>query len=204
MISVACCLWDANDRSQDFSRCYSEEWVERLYRGFARNLTLPFRFVVFTDRTRHFSEGIHQERLATADPHYGCCVEPFRLNEPMIFCGLDTVILGNIDHLAAWCHRTNIIGLPKHPYEPVAINGVVLAPAGMRSVFSDWRGENDMDWMRKQPHRFLDDLFPGQVVSYKAHVRGRGLPGDARIVYFHGNPKMQDAMGEPFVRDHWR
>lgn len=45
-----------------------------------------------------------------------------------------------------------------------------------------------MDWLRRQPHAVIDDLFPGQVVSYKGHVMQHGL-GDARIVYFHGFEK---------------
>jgi hypothetical protein len=56
--------------------------------------------------------------------------------------------------------------------------------------------------MRKWPHRLIDDLCPGEVVSYKAHVRGRGL-GKARIVYFHGDPKPPALMHEDWVREHW-
>jgi hypothetical protein len=54
MLHVVTLLWDANLHSQVFSRDYDESWVEKLYRGFARNLSEPFRFVVFTDRERTF------------------------------------------------------------------------------------------------------------------------------------------------------
>lgn len=37
------------------------------------------------------------------------------------------------------------------------------------------------------------DLLPGQLVSYKCDVRGKGVPADARIVYFHGRPRPWDS-----------
>lgn len=202
MITVVTLLWDANGKSQDFSRCYDESWVEKLHRGFRRNLTQRFRFLCLTDRERKFSPGIDQGKILTKEPHYGCYVEPFRLDEPMIIVGLDTVIVGNIDHMADYCLSGGALALPKSPYEDIACNAVALVPAGQKRVYDEWRGENDMEWLRKQPHVYIDGIFPDQVRSYKAHVRGRGL-GAARICYFHGRPKMQDCGHEAFIQEHW-
>lgn len=211
---VASCLWDENKHSHYFSRCYDETWVEKLYRGFARNLTVPFRFVLFEDRPRKFNEPIHQEPLSTSKPDYGSFTEPYRLNAPMILVGLDTVITGNIDHLAEYCMTGDKIALPRDPksyrlkdegYPDQSINGVALVPAGWRRVFDDWDGGNDMLNLRKHPWEPIDDKWPGQIVSYKLVVRPNEnrLPEDCRIVYFHGLPKMQDVTDVPFVRDHW-
>ena len=183
---------------------YDESWVEKLHAGFRRNLTRPFRFVVFTDRERAFSPNIDQERLQAVEPDYGCFTEPYRLNEPMILVGLDTIITGNIDHLADRCLSGRLIALPRDPYSPQrACNGVALVPAGNRHVFDDWRGENDMVWIRGQLHHFIDDLFPGQVVSFKGHVSRHGL-GDARIVYFHGHQKPHQLQGVEWIDQNWR
>ena len=204
MLHVAACLWDANLRSADFSRCYDDSWALKLYHGFRRNLTQPFRFVLFTERDRDLPVEIVQERLETLDPTWAALVEPYKLNEPSIFVGLDTVITGNIDHLADYVLAGGKYALPRDPYNKAqACNGVQLVPAGMRRVFDDWRGENDMEWMRRFPHAIIDDIFPGDVVSYKGHVLYRGL-GDARIVYLHGHPKMHDLAHVPWVAEHWR
>lgn len=196
-------FWQANAKSQGFSRCYSEEWVERLYRGFARNLTVPFRFVCFTDRFREYDEPIEQELLASSRPDYGCCIEPFRLGKPAIIVGLDTVIIKNIDHLADYCLTQKRIALPLAVYKKNTVcNGVALVPPGHSDIFKRWNGENDMDWLRAQQYSVIDDLWPGQVVSYKGHVKANGL-GDARIVFFHGEEKPHQLPNVRWLRKHW-
>lgn len=203
MITIASLLWDANGASHGFSRMYDESWVTRLYDGFARNLSVPFRFVLFTDRERYLPSEITQERLTNTKPTYADCIEPYKLNVPMILVGLDTVITGPINHFAQYCIESETIALPRDPYHlERACNGVALVPAGNRAVFNDWRGENDMEWLRSRPHRFTDDLFPRQIVSYKGSVKKEGL-GDARIVYFHGREKPHELQYEPWIRRHW-
>lgn len=205
MLQVACCLWDANEKSEPFSRCYDESWVNKLAAGFRRNLSRPFRFVVFTDRARTFAAGIEQEPLAAKNPDYGCLTEPYRLDEPMILVGLDTVVVKNIDHFADYCLSAEKVALPRNPYKlEQSINAVALVPAGQRRIYDEWRGENDMDWMRKQDTAFIDDFWPGQVVSLKAHrIRDVGL-GEARIVYFHGHPKPPKLLHLDWIKQHWR
>lgn len=204
MLHVACCLWDANGHSQSFSRCYDETWAEKLYRGFKRNLTQPFRFVCFVDYPRAFDElEIDQEILEADEPNYGCMIEPFKLNEPTIICGLDTVILQNIDHMAEYCLSGEKIAVPKHPSLPDIINPVVLVPKGHRAVFDSWNGENDMQWMGKQGVVFTDTMWPGQILSLKMHDIRRKGPQGARIVYFHGDPKPPALMQLDWVKENW-
>jgi hypothetical protein len=204
VLHVATCLWDVNNKSQPFSRCYDESWVEKLYRGFRRNLAVPFRFVVFTDRLRRYHEPIEQELLKTARPDYGCMIEPFRFDEPSIICGLDTVILEPIDHMARYCLEETKIALPAHPSKPhVTINPIVFAPKGHTHVFNAWRGENDMEWLKVQDHVKSDTMWPGQIRSFKLHdVRRRGIQ-DARIVYFHGAPKMHEIDNQRWLTENW-
>lgn len=181
---------------------YDETWVEKLYRGFKRNLTQPFRFVLFTDRQRAYSEPVEQVPISATVPDYGTCIEPYRLGDPMILCGLDTVVTGNCDELAEYCFNGNKIGLPRDPYRPrIACNGVALVPGGFERVALTHRGQNDMEWVREFPHVILDDAMPGKVQSYKGHVEANGI-GDARIVYFHGKKKPHE-IDRPDILQHW-
>lgn len=205
MLAVATCLWEPNKHSLPTSRCYDASWVNRLAAMFRRNLTVPHRFVCFTDRPRTFDPGIEQVAMTASTPDYGSFTEPYRLNVPMILAGLDTVVVANIDRMAAYCVEGDRIALPRDPYQPDrVINPVALVPAGHRAVWDDWRGENDMVWLRSRDTVFLDDLFPDEVLSLKFHdVRRKGLQG-ARIVYMHGQHKPHQLMHLPWVREHWR
>lgn len=201
---VATLLWDKNRHSLPFSRMYDESWVNKLHAGFRRHLPMDFRFIVFTDREREFDAGVEQMPLIAKEPDYGTCIEPYKLDEPMILTGLDTLVVGDCSHLADYCLRADTIALPRDPYKlSRACNGVALVPKGHGFIYTTHRGENDMEWMRAHPHKFLDDLFPGHVVSFKGSVQKNGV-GDARIIYFHGWPKMHQMLDVAFVKDHWR
>jgi hypothetical protein len=208
MLHVACCLWDPNHNSHNFSLCYDETWVEKLYRGFKRNLTWPFRFVVFTDRRRHFKEvEIRQERLATTEPDYGCLIEPFKLDEPTIICGIDMVVVSNVDHFADYCMTGSKIALPAHPTKRDYgfINPVAFVPKGNRAIYDDWRGENDMEWLRKRDCNDACAMWPGQILSLKLNnvSLGSSPPRDARIIYMHGKKKPHELTGCRWIRNHW-
>ena len=205
MLSICVPFFEPSERVHGFSKCYDESWVEKLFHGFARNLTKPFKFICFTDKDRSFDSPIEQEALHKRPTGYGSCIEPYRLNTPMILVGLDTVITGNIDHLAEYCMTEKRLALPRDPYhENKVCNGVALVPAGHRDVYDAWDGMNDMEWMRiRSGVALIDDLFPGEVVSYKGSVMKDGL-GKAKIVYFHGKPKMAELEGVEWVRENWK
>jgi hypothetical protein len=161
--------------------------------------------VCFTDREYEFSEPIEQERLVADPPDYGCMIEPFRLNEPTIIVGLDTLILEPIDHMARYCLEGDGIALPAHPSRPgVTINPIVFVPRGHRRVYDEHRGENDMEWLKWQPHIKTDSMWPNQIRSYKLHDLAKRDIHEARVVYFHGNPKMHDLGHVQWVRANWR
>ena len=193
---------------------YDESWAERLYRGFARNLTRPFRFVVFVDRERAFAESaIEQELLPGGEmPSYASCIEPYRLDAPMILVGLDTVVTGSCDMLAAYCETPGArLAVPRDPYFPDRVcNGVALVPAGLRAQVYERKRElharemSDMDWIRAQNPAVLDDLFPGACESYKGYVKHFGVGPETRIVYFHGQEKPHELRGDAWIDEHWR
>ncbi|KPL28538.1 MAG: hypothetical protein AMJ72_02660 [Acidithiobacillales bacterium SM1_46] len=201
MIAIATLLWQPNEHSHSFSAVYDARWVEKLYRGVKRNLTQPFEFICYTDRDYMFQEPIKQLRIF-GTPSYATCIQPYSLNRRMILMGLDTVITGNIDHLVDATKLIAAVGLPRDPYHPSrACNGVALVPAGRAFIAYGHNGENDMEWMRAQQHFMLDDVWPGQIVSYKGHVKEHGL-GDARIVYFHGMEKPHE-LDEEWIVNNW-
>lgn len=203
-LAVVSLLWDANRHSEGFSSMYDESWVEKLYAGFARNLTRPFEFILYTDRLREYAAPVTQILLPEGEPNYGWCILPYTLGRPMILVGLDTVVTGNIDHLADHCLTAERFACPLDPNYPLQVcNGVALVPAGHERIGHEWAGANDMEWVRRYEPDVIDRLFPEQVNSWKGRVKKHGL-GDTRILYYHGQEKPHQMPDCPIVQEHWR
>lgn len=205
-ITIATLLWSPTTTSFHYSRCYTEEWVDKLYRGFARNLTRPMRFVCFADKLRTFKEPIEQV-LIDGEPDYSSCIQPYKLNVPMILVGLDTIVTGNCDELADYCFYGDRVAVPIDPFYPDKLcDGVHLVPAGMKArMYDAHKGENDMEWVRAQADQMavIDRLFPGQVRSFKGFVEKHGLD-DTRIVFFHGEKKAHELGHIGWIERAWR
>jgi len=76
MINVACALWDANRLSKQFSCHYTEADVCALYRGFKKHLSVPFRFICWSEKERDYAEpGIGQRKLDAETPSYGALTQ---------------------------------------------------------------------------------------------------------------------------------
>jgi hypothetical protein len=207
VITFCSLLWDANEKSHDFSRAYTDEWAVKLFNQFRRHTSLPNRCVLYTDRHRELPKHIHQvvQPDLGKSHDYGDCVRPYEMNVPMILVGLDTLIVANIDKMVRWClEHPGMLALPKHPCEEWSINGVQLWGGGNPDIFANWRGQNDMDWMRMQPHERIDELWKDKVVSYRHFVLPNKGPGKARIIYFHGRKKFDELREDPFIKANWR
>jgi len=200
VITVACVYYKPHAYVPTFSVCYTPEWVDKLYRGVARNYSKPFKFVCITNRFYKFKENVEQEKLWTTEWAKACTQLYGVAADRLVLMGLDTVITGNLDDIFAY---EGGLAVPRDPYHPMQpCNGVVLCPS--RPDISA-QGGIDMRVLDHFYHDYLDDLFPGQILSYKVHVRDVGLTtpsSDARIVYFHGEPKphvLQDA----WIKENW-
>jgi hypothetical protein len=197
MITVATVYYEGGKNVPYFSQCYSPEWVDKLYRGVARHYSEPFRFVCLTDNNYAFEEKIetkplHNKRWATA------CLQLHAVEaERLVIMGLDTVITGRLNEIFAY---TGDLAVPRDPYRIHApCNGVVLCPT--RTDIATSSSPDDMRALESFKYDWLDDLFPGQILSYKVHVRPHGL-GDARIVYFHGEPKPH-VLYDEWIKEFW-
>jgi hypothetical protein len=210
MINIAVAFWDANPLSKQFSRHYTEADVCALYRGWKKHLTVPFRFICWSEKDRDYGDlPIEQRRLQDERPCYGSGTQCYELNEPTIVMGLDTIIVGNCDHLAAYClDPANKPAVPMDPFYPdIVCNGVTLVPAGNDWLWRGYSGQNDMDWVRDNWKAgkivAFDKMFPGQIVSYKRHVEKQGLGEDVRICYFHGERKPHELAHVGWIWREW-
>ncbi|MDX0572173.1 hypothetical protein GOD68_18260 [Sinorhizobium medicae] len=146
-------------------------------------------------------------------PGWWAKMEVFRpsIKGPVLFFDLDTSIVGDLSDIA----RHDRLAILRDVYRPAGLQSSMMSlPERARErIWLEWidRPEHWMQVYRKggdqaflerfwtdRAARWQDEL-PGQVVSYKAHVRkavrkdrefGDGsIPDGARVVVFHGLPR---------------
>jgi hypothetical protein len=226
--TVVCVLFDGRGTLPDYSDgVYGPEWVDRLYRGFERNAGVPFRFLCLTDVEHQFTPGV--ESLPLLDAGEGCMslLEMFRPDlgiDRGLFVGLDTVVVGDVTDLLTWRGGFGVVRSPQRPR--ILCDAVVAFDQRWAEILwrrwdSDrhrWRVvcrtglggpadgyPSEVVYLRHQASPswvYLDDLWPGHLQSYKFHLQRDPLAlGDARLVYFHGDPKPPNV--EPELLEHW-
>lgn len=211
MLTVACVLYEGKDVPSHSKDIFTPEWVDKLYRGVRRNLTQPFEFVCFVDKDYIFEERISVRKLELPYRNMLSLLESFKLKGKVLFMGLDTVITGNIDHIANFDTQFAMTRDPNNP--KIGCSGVMLFenPGVWEKVKEDHenigrnfqmcRCPSDMKYLTTIPHDYLDDMG---IYSYKVHIKkNRELLDDARIIYFHGREKPHE-IKERFVDEHWR
>jgi hypothetical protein len=196
-ITVVTVLFQPGRDVPDHSRCYGPGWVDKLYRGIRRWTHHPFEMVCLVDRAYAFSEPITKQLLRHTR-WQDVLLQAYAVEgERLAFMGLDTVITGDLDELFSY---DGPLAVPVDPYRPGhACSGFVLCPP--RPDLAALHG-NDMLALDTVSHDWLDERYPGQVVSYKGQVRDHGLSRNTRVVYFHGTPKPHE-LHDAWVQEAW-
>jgi len=172
----------------------------------------PLRRVVLTDMPIEHTMlgGLEVMPLEYPYPGWWSKMEMFRpametLGD-ILFFDLDTVIVGDLVDIAAVGRLTLLADFFRETERTRLGSGMMYLPAEEREqVWRAWVRGDPRAHMRKYrgDQEFLaptllsawqvsrwQDVLPGQVVSYKAHVKpAGGVPIGARVVCFHGRPR---------------
>ena len=198
---------------------FTPEYVIRLKNMVERHTTVIHQFICLTD-----FPGIHgcSFRALTADlPGWWSKIELFRPDiaavDRIVYFDLDTLILDNIDDLLE-------LDGPFYALRPWNRKNLVNGQCG--SGLMTWQAGAyeylftgfERSWMarplgdqayisavlREKGEEFtpIQDAIPG-IYSYKRECRRGGLPDDARIICFHGRPRVHEVK-DAWVREAWR
>lgn len=180
------------------------EYVLKLRAQIQRHLTLPHRFQVITDDAASNYPGM----LCKPAAHRGWW-EKIRLFKPGMFKGrrvlfldLDTFVVDNIDHIAAYDGHFATL----HDFwSPQGLGpAVMLFDTDWASfIYEEWAAggfpmddpRGDQFWIESRHQGgmrhdvdILQDMHPGEFHSYKTTCTA-GIPEGARVICFHGKPR---------------
>jgi len=203
--SISCVLKSGGDFNWDH--------VRRLKSQLDKHLTLSFSLDVLSDLM--MPEDLVEQNcrlflLKHNWPGWWSKIELFHSLFKTFYLDLDTAIVANIDHIIAYPHRfTALRGF----YGRLFGSGLMAWDEDCYFIYEEFillnpqitidyykrKGWGDQEFIgeRIKDHVIFQDQFPGQIISYKLDVIKKGLPKNAKIVCFHGKPRIQD------VRESW-
>lgn len=193
---------------------YGPEYVNRLAAMVERNTTVPHEFVCLTDDNRGvLFQGFHVEPIGTDLPGWWSKLilfkpHPYLAGRRVLFLDLDTVIVGNMDFLLEYTGKFAIL---RDFYQQAGYGSAIMsiAPGIGSYLWERFTPEimqcfaGDQDWIRRHSVcEIWQDLHHGKIVSYKVHCQD-GLPADARVVCFHGEPRPHQVTHLNWMQEAW-
>ena len=202
---------------------YPDYFVQRLQKSVQENLQLPHKFVCITDRQIN-----DVETMPFPDdfPGWWAKVSLFRwdtMADRNLWLDLDVVITGDITKMVERYSKSTLatpLNWAASGHGGCQSSVMLWAKNyNVRQVYDlydhtdprlgNWppTTENnavwgDQEWITELRNAGRIQVVPIEsgVYSYKYHVRGNGLPDDARIVVFHGDPKPDQVKGETWFQ----
>lgn len=232
---IACALW-GNWPAKGYSGKLTGsgrgwEYVAKLKRAVERNLSIPHRFICFTDDVENAPDDIEAIPLRPmtwkrASPKAYVYTAPFsgapiEEGERVIMFDLDNIIIGSIDDMAAYVGNFCVRGtFPSSLKKIGRSDGDMIAfKAGSdecKKVYDMVKAEQDTDCaMTEGDERLIiskalpnvdiwQDIIPGQIVSYKEEVRKNPrILNNARVVSMHGKPAPHELEEAEWIRGNW-
>jgi hypothetical protein len=186
---------------------YGPDNVRWIRRQVEKHVNCLHRFVALTDIT---VSGVDCIQLKNDWPGWYSKLELFSLLEPPCFyLDLDTVIVGDVTHLATCPHAFITTSFRSPKRNKPCVNTSIMAwnrdlsalprlfkTAPEKFMAHHVSNESWVDQGFVQEHAYPDALFeeqfPGQILSFRNDLRQGDPTPDCRIVLFHGKPKPQD------------
>jgi hypothetical protein len=136
----------------------------------------------------------------------------FEPGERVIFCDLDTLIVGDLGDIASYSGR---FAMQRDFFHSEAANSGMMAweAGAVDHIWTRWDEAGrpsfaqggDQNWIAAlEPDADrLQDLYPDQIVSFKRDcwLRGR-IPEGARVCGYHGRPRPHECRA-PYIVDIW-
>jgi len=190
---------------------YNYKYVNNLVDGIKENLTIDHEIVCLTDDPKGLSKSIDRVvKFRHNYPKWWGKIELFRPDifedRQVFYFDLDTFIVGNLDEIVFYDGEFCAL---RDFYHLHSMGSGVMSWHGERvyRLYEDFKsnsntgmsrfsGVGDQGWIemyKPSPSDYFQDIFPNQIVSYKAHcIKANNtvnLPKNAKVICFHGKPR---------------
>ena len=206
MKNIVCVLKTGGWRNRHMKIEYRVEHVQWLARMVAKHVTVPHRLVCMSDVD---VPGVETIPLLDNLPGWWSKIEMFREFEQAFYIDLDTVITGNIDHMVAHEHDFTVLRNLSSADKNRIGSGIMAWGRDLSDLYQQFMKDparhmkecttsarwGDQGFIQAHYAGHMDrfqDLFPGQVVSFKTDLNCGDPSPENKIVCFHGKPKPQD------------
>lgn len=208
------------------SKELASKYVNNLFEGASRWTNAPFNFICFTNEALDLLQGIEVRPfpLITSKgvlPRMYMFSKEAGLTGQVLSLDIDIIITGPLDDLLQYeglfCTRKSWTRGEEH-----LIDGDIMSfkacphtenlfwtplTNNIEQVEQISGGGRERFWVRHvMSGRAVDiwqDVLPGQVCSYKFHVKNGQVPSNARIISCHGFPRPHQ-ITEPWRMEYWK
>lgn len=195
------------------------EYLAKLYRSIERHMPkgVEWRGVCFTDDPATVPEGLEAKLVEPGLTGWWAklgllksgALEP---GEHILYSDLDALIIGDLTDIASYRGRFAAL---RDPYFPDHMGSALMAwEAGSldhvwdrfesagRPQFDPKGDQNWIEAMQPDYDRW-QDMFPGQIASFKADCwKQGGIPEGTRILVHHGHPRPHQCQA-PYIKSLW-
>ena len=208
-VNIACVLQTQGQFYNGRHRVeYSAKDVEWLYKQVQKHVTVPYRFVCFSDID------IPCERIQLLHGWIGWwskmeLFRPGRLPGRTFYIDLDTVLVNNIDDLVVSAKPDEFIMLGNLSGHPTYGSGLMAWEGDYSYLYREFAADakkymreyvtslkcGDQGFIAEHLDGIIrfQDRYPNSIISYKFDMLKRGVTLDnASIVCFHGKPKPKE------------
>lgn len=205
MINIACVYKDQK---------YSEDWVDRLYRGVERNITVDFNFHCISNRQTKYNT----IPLQLDSDGYWNKVELFRKDQfdgPVLYFDLDVVICNDITPMIKSCTDSKLY-MAEEPYRSIHNSSVMLWNQDYSNLYDNYVS-NQADVVKEYQditrqgalgdQAYISENIEHNIIDHKyiswEHHKMKTNYVDPTVLIFTGSKKPNLNQHLDVVKDNW-
>jgi hypothetical protein len=215
MINVACVF----NKQQNINKIeYDLSWVDKLYRGVARNLNIPFKFICFSNVDTPYNT----VKLVSGSDNYWNKIELFRkdiFDGPVLYFDLDVVICKNITEAVEKLPMDQFL-MVEEPYKNIHNSSIMYWNGDYSYLYENYiqnqhsivkeyvdisRPGNlgDQGYINENvTHNLIENYTNKKFIGWQHHKVNRIIP-DPAILIFTGGQKPNNNIDLDIVKENW-